>query len=78
MYAFLCTFIAPEGWEKVSTGLDSLASCKHHLAKPNIAECSLRPFLQKKTHPVFKMFTAPMETDSKFIHSSVATAVCNK
>ncbi len=48
--------------------------CKHHLAKPNIVECSLRLFLQRKTQSVFKMFIAPLETDSKFIHSAVANS----
>jgi hypothetical protein len=45
----------------------------HHHAVANIAERSLRPCLQRKTTFFgFKMFFAPLETDSKFVHCAVA------
>ncbi len=45
------------------------------IAKPNIAEGSVRLFQQrKKIQYVFKMFIAPLETDSKFIQSAVANS----
>jgi hypothetical protein len=41
-------------------------------AVANIAERSLRSCLQRKTTFYFVGFSAPLETDSKFVHSTIA------